>query len=57
MSWCECPNCHEGTGWAQPNGKTRCIPCGYGITPQLDRLRTPEESRKAAEFLSGRKWK
>lgn len=52
MSWCKCPNCAENTAYNAPSGK-RCIPCGYGITPALGKLRTPAESRAAARFLRG----
>jgi ribosomal protein S27E len=55
--WTTCPSCTNNTGWKQGDGSVRCIPCGRGLVPSGTPLRTPEESRRAAQILSGGKWK
>jgi hypothetical protein len=54
MSYVDCPNCTNHTAWTSESGKTRCIPCGYGITPRLGPLLGKEDSKRAAAFLSGK---
>jgi ribosomal protein S27E len=49
-----CPSCTNSTGWRQSDGSIRCIPCGRGLVPKGTPTLDKEDSKRAADFLSGK---